>query len=343
MKNRRLPKSCVRRLNRNRQGDIREWRFCDCTLSGFLAFRVESTFNLKSEQWELRGRMEQVKQVKALQYIRKLRGGSQPILVRANDGHVYVVKFRNNLQGPNLPFNEAMGTELFRVAGFNVPKWRLVEVSDDFIDRNPSCWMETECGWRRPASGLCFGSEFLSLRSNSIFEILPEQRFSRIRNRRDFLKAWVFDVLSEHADNRQAVFLERYHSLDAYFIDHGHLFGGANGTVTPKLLVSRFLDPRIYCEPDRNDADVIERMVRHLDLTALAKVSRNLPDEWRTPAALARYDRFVDRLSDPLLLRMTVRFILDSVEPARKDYGGCAQSSRIRHRRQDLYAQILQA
>ena len=90
--------------------------------------------------------MQKVKRVKPLQYIRKLRGGSQPILVRADDGLVYVVKFSNNLQGPNLPFNEALGTELFRVAGFNVPKWRLVEVSDDFIDRNPSCWMETECG-----------------------------------------------------------------------------------------------------------------------------------------------------------------------------------------------------
>jgi hypothetical protein len=103
--------------------------------------------------------MQKVKRVKPLQYIRKLRGGSQPILVRADDGLVYVVKFSNNLQGPNLPFNEALGTELFRVAGFNVPKWRLVEVSDDFIDRNPSCWMETECGKLKPDSGWCFGSD----------------------------------------------------------------------------------------------------------------------------------------------------------------------------------------
>jgi len=47
------------------------------------------------------------------QFIRKVRGGSQAILAKASDGRMYVVKFRNNHQGPNQLFNECMGTELY--------------------------------------------------------------------------------------------------------------------------------------------------------------------------------------------------------------------------------------
>ena len=84
------------------------------------------------------------------QYIRNLRGGSQPILARASDGLLYVVKFNNNLQGANLPFNESAGTELYRGCGLAVPSWRPLLVSDAFLDRNPDCWMHTPEGRLRP-------------------------------------------------------------------------------------------------------------------------------------------------------------------------------------------------
>ena len=153
--------------------------------------------------------MDQYKSVQALLHIRKLRGGSQPILVRANDGFFYIVKFLNNLQGSNLLFNKALGTELFRRAGLLTPEWRPVHISDDFLDRNPACWMETEDGPRRPKAGWCFGSRYLSLKNSALFEILPYGSFSRIGNRRDFWTAWVLDAFCGHADNRQALFLER--------------------------------------------------------------------------------------------------------------------------------------
>ena len=265
--------------------------------------------------------MKKVKHVRALEFIRKLRGGSQPILLRASDGLLYVVKFRNNLQGPNLPFNEVLGTELFRQAGLQVPQWSFVEVTDDFLDKNPSCWIETEDGRRRPTSGLCFGSQLLSLRSHSLFEILPRTSFSRILNRKDFWTAWVIDVLCEHSDSRQGIFLkENTNQLNVYFIDQGHMFGGADGTAAPKFLVSRFLDPRIYCEPCRRDADAIRKTIQRLDWEALLNVASWLPD--------------------PMFLKSTVHFILSSFEPEKKVYGRCAQSSRITYRCQDLYAQI---
>src|ERR1035437_4051960 len=145
-----------------------------------------------------RGKMGQDKRVEALLHIRKLRGGSQPILIRASDGFFYVVKFLNNPQGSNLLFNEALGTEIFRGAGLPVPEWRTIYLSEEFLDHNPECWIETEQGRRRPTAGLCFGSRFLSLRNTSSFEIIPGQSFSRIRNRMDFWTAWVLDAICGH-------------------------------------------------------------------------------------------------------------------------------------------------
>jgi len=75
--------------------------------------------------------------VEAVEYIRKLRGGSQPALIKCSDGNFYVVKFLNNPQGPNVLFNEVLGTEIFRLAGLPVPMWRVIHVSRRFFSRFP--------------------------------------------------------------------------------------------------------------------------------------------------------------------------------------------------------------
>jgi len=191
--------------------------------------------------------MNPSERVEALEHIRKLRGGSQPVLVKASDDYMYVVKFQDSLQGPNLLFNEAVGTEVFRSTDLLVPEWRIVHVSDSFISGNPECWFETESGTQRPKAGLCFGSRLLSLSKDSILEILAGGYFSRVRNRNSFWTARVLDLICDHADNRQALFLEgATHWLDAYFIDHGHLFGGAEGSAFPQSRMSKYLDARIY-------------------------------------------------------------------------------------------------
>src|ERR1035437_3359153 len=103
--------------------------------------------------------------------VQKLRGGSQPVLAAANDGQLYVVKFTNNLQGPNLAFNESMGTELYRICGLPVPSWRAILVTASFIDQNPGCWIETAEGKLRPKEGVCFGSQFLCTEDSRLLEL----------------------------------------------------------------------------------------------------------------------------------------------------------------------------
>jgi hypothetical protein len=288
------------------------------------------------------GAMSQGESVEALLYIRKLRGGSQPILVKANDGFFYVVKFLNNLQGTQSLFNEAVGTELFGRAGLPVPEWRPVHITEDFLDRNPWCWMETENGRRRPKAGWCFGSRFLGLKNVTLFEILPSSSFSRIVNRTDFLTAWVLDAFCGHADNRQAVFMERKSRwLDAHFIDHGHLFGGALGVETPSFLTSRYLDPRIYAHASSEDADGIQRAIQGLDLTALSNVACGLPEGWSTDRAMMNFERFTRLVSDSVLLKNVIQFILGTVEHTEEGHDSCLAQYAVRYKRKSVRTQIL--
>ena len=181
-------------------------------------------------------------------YLRSLRGGSQPILAEANDGNIYVVKFTDNLQGPQLPFNESMGTELYRACGLRVAPWKVLQITESFLDRNPASWSETPQGRRRPAAGLCFGSRFLGGQSSRLFEIMPESYFQRAKNASDFWLAWMLDVCANHSDARQAIFCEEPSGqLEAVFIDFGHMFGGATGRDPFRhFRTSRYLDERIY-------------------------------------------------------------------------------------------------
>jgi hypothetical protein len=286
--------------------------------------------------------MNQDKDVKALLHIRKLRGGSQPILVRASDACFYIVKFLNNLQGPNLLFNEALGTELFRRVGLPVPEWRPVYVSDEFIDQNPQCWMETEHGQLRPQAGWCFGSRYLGVENAALYEILPGQSFNRVENRKDFWTAWVIDVFCGHADNRQTIFREQKATgLKAYFIDHGHLFGGASGVDSPVFLASRYLDPRIYINSSEQHVNYILRIIKNLDSLALFDIANNLPEGWSTETAISGLKRFVLRISDPVLLSSAVHCILDIEEHTREVYDRRQARDSSEFKCSDMHSKIL--
>lgn len=247
-------------------------------------------------------------------YIRSLRGGSQPILAEASDGLLYVVKFTNNLQGPNLSFNESIGTELFRTCGLQVPSWKPLLVLDSFLDHNPNCWTQSLEGRIRPESYMCFGSRFLGSESR-LFEILPGTSFKRVRNLKSFWLAWFIDICARHSDNRQAIFLEDGKGgLQASFVDHGHLFGGPSGENTPSLMACRYLDPRIYQSVSSSHLLDLQRIAGALDVDRLWRRIQTLPDDWKTKSALEGFAQCLCRLSNPRLLQDIVDNMVDAQE-----------------------------
>lgn len=259
-------------------------------------------------------------------YVRNLRGGSQPILVRASDGQLYVVKFTNNLQGTNLSFNESMGSELYTACGLAVPQWKPLVVSESFIDRNPDCWMQTEDGRLRPDSGLCFGSRFLDGDGICLLEILPGNSFKRVRHNKSFWLAWLIDICAQHTDNRQALFQEDAKGrLSAFFIDHGHMFGGPKGEHQPRFQASQYLDYRVYQSVSSQYLLSFQKIARTLDLDKLWKSVQKLPDDWKTDSALNRFAQCLHRLSNASLLQNILEtMIVHQRTHERKD----AQSER---------------
>lgn len=240
-------------------------------------------------------------------YIQRLPGGSQPVLVRASDGLPYVAKFTNNLQGQNLPFNECIGTELYRAIHLTVPKWKALLVTAEFLDRNPGCWLQTARGSLRPASGLCFGSRFLGGDNKRLLEILPGNSFRRISNREEFWLAWLIDIGAGHSDNRQAIFLKDIGGQNrAYFVDHGNMFCGPQGQDRPHFQKSCHLDRRVYLGVSSRYLLAMQRDVRDLNPDFLMNRIRALPEEWRTPSAMDQFSRCLNRISNARLVENVI-------------------------------------
>jgi hypothetical protein len=253
------------------------------------------------------------------QFVRSLRGGSQSIVVEASDGLYYVAKFTNNLQGPNLSFNESMGTELFRACGLSVPDWKPLLLTEDFLDRNPSCSMQTPTGRLRPASGLCFGSQFLDSGSSRLLQIFPEVMFKRLKNRSSFWLAWLIDICADHADDRQAVFQNDSKGWwEAFFVDHGHLFGGPKGNLRPAPIESLSLDPRIY--PDLAPKPALDKLwVNHnVNVDQIWTKNQALPDEWKTKSASDSFARCLTRLASPRKMLEIHTQMVDGLKKRRK-------------------------
>jgi hypothetical protein len=248
--------------------------------------------------------------VSVTHFIRNLRGGSQPILAQASDGHQYVIKFANNLQGRNLLFNEAIGSELYGACQLPVSPWKPVLVTDQFLDQNQACWMQTPEGQLRPEPGMCFGSRYLGEDSTRLFEVLPGNSFRRVRNLQDFWLAWMIDICAGHTDNRQAIFEQQDDGyLKAFFIDHGNMFAGPNGDRRLQFRASAYLDMRIYEQISVSSRMNMARSAFNLNVDRLWSKINTLPQDWKTASALQAFATCLDTLANT----RNVQGVLDTI------------------------------
>jgi len=177
-----------------------------------------------------------------------MRGGCQSSLVRASDGCRYVLKMLDNPEGRDNLFHEALGSGLAQVLGLPVPTWRVLDVSESFIEQNPQVWFESEGRLTRPSPGLHFGSAFVeALPGGEIYQMVPAGWYPRLVNAGDFLGVLLLDLLANHSDNRQALFVQipGTRQLKAVFIDHGQMFGHTD-SLRMRIGRARFLDTRVY-------------------------------------------------------------------------------------------------
>jgi len=177
-----------------------------------------------------------------------MRGGAQSHLVEADDGHWYVVKFRNNPQHHRVLVNELLASAFLDYLKIAAPETALVEIGPAFLAANPEVHIhlgtrrvEIEPGWH-------FGSRYPSDPARTaVYDFLPDALLPNVVNLDDFRAILVFDKWVGNADGRQSVFYRALIRQEmarqetprsepgagragfvARMIDHGFAFNGPN-------------------------------------------------------------------------------------------------------------------
>ena len=80
----------------------------------------------------------QLRKVNIVRYVTPLReGGSLPAITEADDGFLYVLKFRGAGQGPKALIAELIGGEIARAAGLKVPEIVFANLDEGFGRTEP--------------------------------------------------------------------------------------------------------------------------------------------------------------------------------------------------------------
>lgn len=101
-----------------------------------------------------------IRTVDVTQYVCPLReGGSLPAIVKADDGFLYVLKFRGAGQGKKALISEFIGGEIARAIGLKVPELVFMNLDDSFSKTEPD---EEIQDLLKFSVGLNLGLHFLS-------------------------------------------------------------------------------------------------------------------------------------------------------------------------------------
>lgn len=187
--------------------------------------------------------------VTATAHIGRMRGGAQSHLLRCSDGKDYVVKFRNNPQGPRVLANEFIFSNLASALGRTVPAYRIVEIDERFLQENRqvSFWLP---GNRFVACepGLHFGSEYVVSPLQGKIADQMATSIAAIKNSQEFAAMLVLDKWVCNHDSRQAVVWKRSRErkFTVSFIDHGWCFGGADWSLSDSWIQGIYQRAEVY-------------------------------------------------------------------------------------------------
>src|ERR1700757_2014639 len=102
----------------------------------------------------------EIRTVNVTRYVTPLReGGSLPAIAEADDGFMYVLKFRGAGQGVKSLIAELIGGEIARALGFNVPEIVLGNLDEAFGRTEPD---EEIQDLNKASVGLNLGLHYLS-------------------------------------------------------------------------------------------------------------------------------------------------------------------------------------
>ena len=132
--------------------------------------------------------------VNARRLIRKMRGGAQAHLLEADDGHCYVVKFKNNPQHRRILVNELLAATLLEYLQITIPETALVRITEEFVGENPDLHFQLGSRCVPVEPGWHFGSRFPGdPQTTAVYDFVPDALLKQVVNREQFLGVLVFD------------------------------------------------------------------------------------------------------------------------------------------------------
>jgi hypothetical protein len=149
--------------------------------------------------------------LRAMEQIRRMRGGAQSHLMRCSDGRndnlYYVVKFRNNPQHSRVLVNELLGNRIAARMGLPVPRVEIVTVDAELIRWTPALCIEMPRSSTPCCSGLQFGSGHPGdPRRMTLHDFLPDEQLREVKNVHEFAGMLVFDKWTCNTNGRQTLF-----------------------------------------------------------------------------------------------------------------------------------------
>jgi hypothetical protein len=223
--------------------------------------------------------------LRALEHIRKMRGGAQSHLMRCSDGGYYVVKFLNNPQHPRILVNEMLGTSLAGRLGLPTVPCAVVEVDAELIRFTDDLTMEIGLSRVPCQPGLQFGAKYPGNPAETpAFDYLPDLQLAEVENLHDFAGMLVFDKWTCNTNGRQAIFYReagrsRY---QAVMIDQGFCFNAGEWNFPDAPLRGLYSRHRVYERVTGLDSfePWLGRLQRRITKQVLDECASQIPPAW---------------------------------------------------------------
>jgi hypothetical protein len=199
--------------------------------------------------------------IQAIRLIRKMRGGAQAHLLECDDGHFYVVKFRNNPQHRRILINEWIASVFLNYLDISTPEVAIVDLSARFLEANPEIYIQLGSRHLAVEPGWHFGSRYPGDPSKvMVYDFLPDTLLDKVVNAGDFLGVLAFDKWMSNADARQSIFFRARlrqwppsgseatprAGFVAYMMDHGYVFDGPHWKFPDSPLQGLYFRPNVY-------------------------------------------------------------------------------------------------
>jgi hypothetical protein len=205
--------------------------------------------------------------VQATRLIRKMRGGAQAHLLECDDGHFYVVKFRNNPQHRRILINEWIASVFLNYLEISTPAAAIVTLSAAFLEANPEIYIQLGSRHQAVDPGWHFGSRYPGDPGKvMVYDFLPDVLLDKVVNAAEFLGVLAFDKWMSNADARQSIFfrarLRQWQAgaapragfdaeapragFVANMMDHGYVFDGPHWKFPDSPLQGLYFRPSVY-------------------------------------------------------------------------------------------------